>query len=336
VTLGSAVVGLNANLFTGGAFTVANPITVQAQAAGFLFLGGNTASSSAFSGPITVNNSNLYVSQVSGGTVSFTGGITAGSAATTLNFQGPGNMSVSGGSIADNAGSPSNTVAVSLTAGTLTLSSASTYSGGTTVSAGTLYVNNTTGSGTGSGAVNINGGTLAGSGKISGAVNLLSNTNLIPGSVAAPYATLSTGTLSLANNAGFTVTLNSDTTNSNSVLSVTGVASFGAGNGALLSVTDVGTGTLATLNTVYTVVTSNAAVQGAFANLSPTNTIVASNGLVYGVAFNDSFAPAGGGDVTLTLDAVPEPASLGLLGIGGLAMMRRRRRAVKPIASARA
>jgi hypothetical protein len=194
-----------------------------------------------------------------------------------------------------------------------------------------LYVNNPSGSGTGTGTVNVNGGTLAGSGTISGAVNLVSNTKLIPGSIAAPYATLSTGTTSLADNATFVARLNSDT-NLNSVLAVNGIASFGTSLGALLSVTDVGTGTMSTIGKVYTIVTSTAPVQGTFANLSA-GTVVASNGFTYGVTKNDN-NPSYGGDVTLTLQAIPEPGSLGLLALGGVSMLRRRRRAINSIASA--
>ena len=56
--------------------------------------------------------------------------------------------------------------------GTLTLSGASLYTGGTTVSAGTLVVANTTGSATGTGAVSVTAGTLGGSGTIAGAVTI--------------------------------------------------------------------------------------------------------------------------------------------------------------------
>jgi autotransporter-associated beta strand protein len=75
---------------------------------------------------------------------------------------------------------------------TLTLSGASTYSGGTTVDQGTLLVINTTGSGTGSGAVIVNfGGTLGGLGVINGPTIVQPGCTLAPG----PGAGNSIGTL---------------------------------------------------------------------------------------------------------------------------------------------
>jgi autotransporter-associated beta strand protein len=56
--------------------------------------------------------------------------------------------------------------------GTLTLNNASTYTGATTVSAGTLIASNISGSATGTGSVSVNAGTLGGKGIISGAVTL--------------------------------------------------------------------------------------------------------------------------------------------------------------------
>ena len=86
------------------------------------------------------------------------------------------------------------TVAITKTGtGTLTLTSTnSNYSGGTTVSAGTLLVNNTKGSGTGSGAVTVNGGTLSGTGVIAGPVTVNSGGAFSPGN---PL-----GTLTISNN----------------------------------------------------------------------------------------------------------------------------------------
>lgn len=56
--------------------------------------------------------------------------------------------------------------------GAVTLSGASTYTGGTTVSAGALVVSNTTGSATGPGTVSITAGTLGGAGIVAGAVTV--------------------------------------------------------------------------------------------------------------------------------------------------------------------
>lgn len=67
-------------------------------------------------------------------------------------------------------------------AGTTVLTAANTYTGGTTISAGTLEVNNTTGSGSGSGAVTAStGGTLSGSGSIAGTTVISSGAVLAPG-----------------------------------------------------------------------------------------------------------------------------------------------------------
>jgi autotransporter-associated beta strand protein len=63
--------------------------------------------------------------------------------------------------------------------GTWVLTGANTYSGGTIVSAGTLLVNNTTGSGTGTGRVTVQtGATLGGTGSISGDITVQSGGRL--------------------------------------------------------------------------------------------------------------------------------------------------------------
>ncbi len=78
--------------------------------------------------------------------------------------------------------------------GQLTVTTSNTYSGGTTVSHGTLLVNNTTGSGTGSGTVTVgNGAVLGGSGIIGGPVTV--DGTLAPG----PAGGGSVGTLTIGN-----------------------------------------------------------------------------------------------------------------------------------------
>jgi autotransporter-associated beta strand protein len=66
--------------------------------------------------------------------------------------------------------------------GSWTLAGNNTYTRGTTVNGGTLLVNNTAGSGTGSGAVTVaSGGALGGSGSIAGAVTVAAGGKLVPG-----------------------------------------------------------------------------------------------------------------------------------------------------------
>jgi fibronectin-binding autotransporter adhesin len=67
---------------------------------------------------------------------------------------------------------------------TLILTGANTHTGGTTVSAGTLRVNNSTGSGTGSGAVSVtSGATLGGTGSIQGDTTIGTGATHAPGAL---------------------------------------------------------------------------------------------------------------------------------------------------------
>lgn len=78
--------------------------------------------------------------------------------------------------------------------GTLTLRGANTYRGGTTIDGGTLKIQSTVGSGTGTGAVDVLSGSLAGSGVITGAVTIGTGSGagafLTPGMGANKAATL--------------------------------------------------------------------------------------------------------------------------------------------------
>jgi autotransporter-associated beta strand protein len=81
--------------------------------------------------------------------------------------------------------------------GTFTLASSAgnTYTGTTTISGGTLLVNNSTGSGTGTNSVVVNSGAvLGGTGKITGAVTVNSGGHLAPG---ASIESLDVGSLTL-------------------------------------------------------------------------------------------------------------------------------------------
>ncbi|MDP9992880.1 outer membrane autotransporter protein [Variovorax boronicumulans] len=126
---------------------------------------------------------------VSFGALSGAGETVLGAKALTLG--GSGGDNTLSGSISGTGGS-----VVKVGAGTLVLTGANTYTGATTVAAGTLRVNNTSGSGTGTGAVQVqSGATLAGSGSIAGAVTIAKGGILAAGN---SPGTLTLGALTLA------------------------------------------------------------------------------------------------------------------------------------------
>ncbi len=87
---------------------------------------------------------------------------------------------------------------VKIGSGVLTLTGPNAYSADTTVSNGMLLVNNTSGSGTGSGVVTVaNGGALGGTGIISGAVLVNSGGNAAPGNPLGAFTISSNLTLSV-------------------------------------------------------------------------------------------------------------------------------------------
>jgi len=98
-------------------------------------------------------------------------------------------------------------------AGTFAVVGASVFSGGNTIDAGTELVNNTSGSGTGSGNVTVNsGGILGGDGIIAGPVNVNSGGTLAPGS--SGTAIFATGNLTIASGGDLDAVINSSTAGS--------------------------------------------------------------------------------------------------------------------------
>ncbi len=175
----------NASLLINGGHAVTRPITVLAGATGTTTIGGSTAASSTFSGALTLNKA-VQLTAASGGTTTFSG---------VLN---------------DGAG----TFGVTKTgAGTVILSNASLYDGGTTISAGTLLVTNATGSATGTNAVSVaSGATLGGTGIMSGNVSVLSGGTLSPGNPASSPGTLTIGgSLSFATGSNYAAQINGTT-----------------------------------------------------------------------------------------------------------------------------
>ncbi len=166
---GTGSVSNNPSLLIGGAFTVSRAVSVTDSGTGNAYsLGGSTDSSATFAGTITVangsaNNNTFSLTQVAttgGNALNITGGITGAANVNTktVAFNNVGAVNVSTTAISDGAGGGK--VAVTKgNSGTVTLSVANTYTGATTVSAGTLLVS---GSGTinTSSGVTITGGVL--------------------------------------------------------------------------------------------------------------------------------------------------------------------------------
>ncbi|HSI11004.1 MAG TPA: autotransporter-associated beta strand repeat-containing protein, partial [Chthoniobacter sp.] len=97
---------------------------------------------------------------------------------------------------------------VKVGSGGLKLTGANTYTGGTAVNGGILLASNTTGSGTGTGAVTVNStGTLGGSGTIAGAVTLNSGGIIAPGAGTPGVAGTTLHATSMMWNAGGTLSL---------------------------------------------------------------------------------------------------------------------------------
>ena len=171
---------------------------------GNLILNGNNPNT--FIGGVTVGAGTLTAAKVSAlGTGPLT--INAGTVDLTTFNQSVGTFTLAGGTLTGSGGTltapsfqvQSGTIAAPLagtgpllksTAGTVTLSAASTFSGGATLNAGTLRVINTSGSATGSGTLTVNSGaTLTGSGSISGPLIVNSGGSVAPGD---PLGSLST------------------------------------------------------------------------------------------------------------------------------------------------
>jgi fibronectin-binding autotransporter adhesin len=180
--------------------------------------------------------------------------------------------------------------------GKLTLSSANTYTGGTTVMQGSLLVTNTTGSGTGAGAVSVNGGIFGGTGMVSGPVTIGTarrGATLAPGSGRNPGRLTTTSSLRLNGRGVYQVDLNS-TRRTADQISANGVT---LASGSTITVTDSGT-TVLTSGTVFVIINNTAStpIAGRFSNLADGSTLTVGNN-----TYLVSYEGGSGNDLTLTV-----------------------------------
>ncbi len=280
-----------AKVLTTEAFSVSRNISIiggSTNTADYIVGGSQTSGVSTYSGTININNhiGGLHVISAAGGIVDFNGEIQGTQFSSTSD---PRLTKIGEGVVR------------------FTRVTGNTYAGGTTVSAGTLLVNNLTGSGTGAGAVAVNGGTLGGTGAIGGEVTVASGATLLGGDGSTVTGNLSlSGGLTLNDGAILQLALGDG---AHSTLARTGGTSWTFDDNQTFSFIDLG------------------AQAGIYAG------IITGLDIDPGTTGSWNIANAGwsgaftynGGDIDLTLSAIPEPSTLGILGVGAAGLLIRRR-----------
>lgn len=235
---------------------------------------------------------NNTIGSVEGNGLVYLGGGTLSIGGNNLNTTFAGIITDTGGAHQGGPGSISKTGT-----GSLTLTSGNDYSAGTTVVSGSLFVNNTSDSATGSGPVNVTGGTLAGNGTIAGAImvgNGSFEAKLAPGASDFAVGQLTVqAALNFGANSRYEAELNSTNLMADSV-TANGVV---IGDGAQILLTDLGATTLP-VGTSFTLVdnTSGAAVSGTFGNLADGATITLGSN-----TYEADYQGGDGNDLTLTV-----------------------------------
>ena len=313
ITVNGGTIANGGNFFTTLGAVTLNAGTINS-------IGGANASFPSFSlrGPVTVGGSAASTISGSGANSQMVvGGNTAGSqttfdvadatgdSAADLTVSVPLQNNRSGG-FAEIA-----TGIVKTGAGTMVLTGANSYTGGTTIDGGILNVNADTALGGGAGAVAIsNGATLQAGGPLTSSRTF----------------TLGTGGGQI-DTAGSTVALSGPITGAsdgltktgNGTLTLTGTQSYTTltANGGAASVTNLNSA----LGTGASTINANATL-----NINASQTLAALN-IAAGVevTFGDGMAFAGGPEKFSTVGVVPEPGSATLL-LGGAALLGLRRR----------
>jgi autotransporter-associated beta strand protein len=353
VTLGG-VGSTGGILLVGRAFT--NNFTVNAPDSGTSVIGANGGGSAyTLSGGIALNsnlNIRTFDNAISGAIVAtgtITGGITGtgnvllnnyGLAANTLAIttnaiNNVGSLTLQGTAtgnttISANIGSNVTSVTQNSATSRLILSGTNTYTGATTVSAGTLAVN---GSLANTSTTVGTGGTLQGSGSMGGSVTVQSGGKIAAGN---SIESLATGALSLLAGSTFAYEMNNDAAASvaGDLTAITGSMTFDVGNAALLTLTELGTGSWSNGDKLTLLSYSGAWNGGLFNYASSTladDSTFTFSGMQWAFNYNDAVAGTNyTGDLTgssfVTMTAVPEPNAAALVGgLGALALLRRRR-----------
>ncbi|PAW75094.1 MAG: hypothetical protein B9S38_02780 [Verrucomicrobiia bacterium Tous-C4TDCM] len=359
-TLGTGTVTMGGTGSTGATYLTgqnnSNAFVINAPDSGTVAIGANGAGSAfTLSGGITLNGNltiQTYNNTINGTTKAqsgFTGGITGtgnvvlnnlGLAANTITvstsaINHTGSLTLQGTATGDttiSANIGSNVTGVTQNSATsrLVLSGTNTYTGATTVSAGTLAVN---GSLANTSTTVGNGGTLQGSGGIGGSVTVQSGGIIAAGN---SIESLTTGALSLEAGSTFAYEINNDAAAgvAGDLTAVTGNLTLDLGNASLLTLSELGTGSWS-IGEKLTLISYSGTWNGGLFSYGSTladDSTINFSGMDWLFNYNDTSAGTNyTGDLTgssyVTMTAIPEPNAAALVGgLGMLALLRRRRR----------
>ena len=315
-------------LLRGGTLALNNALALNG---GGLTVNTLTALDNTTSGAITLT-SNPTLSFQSG--MNFTGTQSLNYGTGGVTFQASPTISVSANTLT--LGGVIGAAAFGLTKagpGTLALGGTNLYTGGTTVAAGKLSIattgsiNTTSGIALGAGEFNYNntttalnkvitftgtGGIVSGSGRITTAVAVTAGNSIRPGN---GVGTLSTGALSMAAGSAYRAEIDVAAQTADQIKVTGGVTLDGTLELVILNGVD---GPL-TPNQKYILIdnVTAGAITGNFSVISPGST----ENFVYEWSTTDG----DGNDFSVTIKAVPEPASISLLGLAAGAILARRR-----------
>lgn len=310
--------GGNNSGFTGGLIVNSGTTRVTSTTA----LSSSNAVAVNAGATFNINNYNQTVAGLNNGTGG--GGIVTNAAAgaTMLTLGGSGTYSF-GGEIT--ATTPANmALTVNLTGnGVQVLTGASTYTGATTVNAGTLVVG-VSGNGSLTSAITVNAGVLKGSGSTTGNVTIGNGSGIAgdaviaPGNSAGTFTT--TGSLSLLSDAKFAFELNGATATADRLVA-NGVT---INTSALFEFTLLAGTSGLSVGQAFTIIDNTGVgnISGTFNNLTAGGIFDSGGGLTFSVS---GAGGTYGNDLVLTVATVPEPA-VSLLAGCGLALMLFRRR----------
>ena len=260
----------------------------------------------------TLNIGSLNGSDAAGIVIGRYYGITIDSGGGTVNFNQTNSVIISAG-ISDSGTGVLN----QLGSGTTILTGdASSFSGRTMVSAGTLLANNSSSS-LGTGTVTVNsGGTLGGNGLIAGPATITSGGALVAGYSSSGTLTF-TNSLTLASGSSTTFLING-TNNFTSITLSGGLIHYGGVLTFNLSNYTPSTGDTFTLFNL----TNGASQFGDFTSVVTLGgdpvTLTDSGGIWSGVGTNGFLYQFSGSSGQLSVQSVPEPSLWGLLGLGAL------------------